>query len=440
MSGLARILIGKQKGVSGSDLTSNYVTEGLAYAGATVHIGHSANHISPQMTVVYSTDVKVNNPEYQAAKNLGCHMLHRSDLLSRLMDSLKTLAVTGTHGKTTTSSLLAWTLIHAGVDPSFAVGGILPQLQTNGGYGKGEYFVAEADESDGTFLKYHPFGAIVTNIDFDHMDHFGTEEGLIQAFRVFMSQVSSEEHLFWCGDDSYLASLNMPGSSYGFGNQCTLQCSHFTQEGWRIRFDVTFKGRTYQGIELPLIGKHNALNAAAVFGLAITLGIRESDIRSAFDTFQGVARRCEKKGDVQGILFLDDYAHHPTEIETTLHGIRQAIGNRRLVAIFQPHRYSRTKLCLGSYGGIFDCADELLITDIYAAREQPIPGVTYKNVLDEIRGAGFEASFYVPRQDLAEVLTKDLRPNDVVVTLGAGDITSLASEALIKYRREPCLS
>lgn len=430
MSGLARILVGNGNTVSGSDLASSYVTEALLKAGAQVYIGHDARYVQPHTTVVYSSDIKLDNPEYLEAKRLNCPLLHRSDLLLQLMDKQKVLAVAGTHGKTTTTSLLISTLLEGGLDPSFAVGGMVTQLQTNAEAGSGEYFVAEADESDGTFLKYRSFGAIITNIDLDHMNHFITEEALLKAFDQFARTVSSEKHLFWCGDDPRLQSLGLPGISYGFSPASQLRVLQAKQIGWGVEMDIDFKGTRYSKVEVSLIGRHNILNALAVFGLSLSVGVKEEPLRKALKTFQGVKRRCDKKGEVKNILVLDDYAHHPTEIKTTLEGIRQAIGNRRLVAVFQPHRYSRTQDCLGSYGGIFNSADELFMTDIFAAGETPIPDVTNEKVMTDIKSQKYPSCQFVGRKELTAALLKFLRPFDVVVTLGAGDITKIGSELI----------
>lgn len=426
MSGLARILLSRKVTVTGSDLASSYVTEGLKEAGAKVFLGQASNNISSDMTVVYSTDIKKSNPEYQEAIRLHCPMLHRSDLLLRLMDGYKTIAIAGTHGKTTTSALMTTVLKAAEMDPAFAVGGILQQFHSNAGHGDGEYFVAEADESDGTFLKYHPHGAIITNIDRDHMDHFGSEQALCEAFNQFARQVQSPV-LLWCGDDARLQKLGLPGSSYGFGKNCHLRAFNVIQKGWSLRFDIEFRGVRYSQVEVSLIGQHNVLNAAAVFGLALLLGVSEEKIRIGLKSFGGVKRRCEKKGEANQVLVLDDYAHHPTEVRTTLNGIRSAIGKRRLIAVFQPHRYSRTKDCLGSFGDIFQTADKLFITDIFSAGESPIPGITTDKVVEEVKPLS-QSCQYVPRNDLLDTLVGFLRPHDVLVTLGAGDVTRLGAE------------
>ncbi len=427
MSGLARILLARGDSVSGSDITSNYVTEGLIQAGAKVHLGHSASHISQKATIVYSTDIKPDNPEYLQAQHLNCQLLHRSDLLMDLMKGHKTLAVAGTHGKTTTSSLLAHTLFFAGLNPGFAVGGIIKQFNANAAYGVGDYFVAEADESDGTFLKYEPYSAIITNIDLDHMNFFHTEEALIESFKQFADKVICKEKLLWCGDDPRLQKLDLPGISYGFNDKCQLRISNPRQFQWRLMFDIHFSGRLYYNVEVPMTGNHNVLNAAAVFGTAIVAGLSEPTVRESFTSFKGVKRRCEVKGNPREILILDDYAHHPVEIETTLKGIRNAIGTKRLVAIFQPHRYTRTRDCLGEYRSIFESADSTIITDIYSAGEPAIPGITHEKIVSEIAETT-KNLHYVPRKELLAFLPTYLKPNDVVVTLGAGDITKLSQE------------
>lgn len=430
MSGIARIMLSRNIQVSGSDIAANAIIDGLKQAGAQISIGHSAQNIAPGMTVVYTTDIRKDNPEYQAALTQKCPMLHRSQLLQKLMENSHSLAVAGTHGKTTTSSLLTWVLLHADLNPSYAIGGIVPQLKSNAGHGQGDYFVAEACESDGTFLNYTPYGAIITNIDNDHMDFYKTEETLVRAFQDFMGKVISPEHLFWCGDDHTLLRIANRGISYGFDSKCQLRVEHFTQRGWYTSFDIHYKGKVYRNIEVALAGRHNALNASAVFGLALTLGVDEEKIREALRTFGGVMRRCEKKGEGYGIEFYDDYAHHPTEIRATLKAIRGAIGERRLVVAYQPHRYSRAKELIGNYSNVFEEADELFVSEIYAAGEQPIPGVSHETLFEEIKRDLNDRCHHVERAQLAPSLSKFLRPHDVCISLGAGDITKLSGEIL----------
>ncbi|HEY4831245.1 MAG TPA: UDP-N-acetylmuramate--L-alanine ligase, partial [Waddliaceae bacterium] len=373
------------------------------------------------------------NPEFLQAISLKCPIFHRSDFLGQLMQGYKPLTVTGTHGKTTTTALLAWVILQSGLDPAFAIGGVLPQLQTNARHGSGVYFVAEADESDGSFLKYSSYGAIVTNIGLDHMDYFLNEEGLLKAFTKFIEGTARQDLLFWCNEDEKLRKIQPKGISYGFESDSLLKGSHFRQEGWSVHFDITFVNETFQNVTVPLTGRHNALNALAVFGLALKIGIKESQIRKAFNTFCGVARRCERKGEKNGVLVIDDYAHHPTEIRTTLKAICHATQGRRLVAVFQPHRFTRTKNCLGSYGKIFDIADFLVVTDIYGAGEKPIEGLNVNQVFSEIKSASSISCRYVERQGLVPILQSILQPNDVLVTLGAGDVTEVGSQLLDQH-------
>lgn len=432
MSGLAHLLLSQKAVVTGSDTGWNAQIEALVAAGAVIYKGQSAEQVTPDATVVYSSDIKEDNSEYHAAIRLQRPLLHRSVLLSQLLKGYRSLAVTGTHGKTTTSALLATVLVNAQLDPSFAVGGVLAAFQSNARFGRGQFFAFEADESDRSFLNYHPFGAIVTNIDRDHLSHYeGSETVLIQAFKTFMTQVESSSHLFWCGDDEALVRLKMPGQSYGFRASCDWKITAIRQEGFRMFFDLEHQEKSYPLIELALIGRHNALNGAAVFGLAITLGIDERVIRETFRTFSGVSRRCERKGMCDGMLFLDDYAHHPTEVLVTLQGIRQAIEKRRLIVVFQPHRYSRTEECRGLYGNIFDAADELIITDIYGAGETSRPDLSHTLIQDEVKQASKISCHYVPRSALSHYLSRSVQPHDVVVTLGAGDITKVGTETLV---------
>jgi len=435
MSGLAKILLSKNIQISGSDIAENYIIEGLRKAGADVKIGHCASVIKPHTTVVYSTDIREDNPEFKAAKELSCPLLHRSDVLMQLMQGYKTLAVAGMHGKTTTSSLLAAVLVEADWQPSYAIGGMVAQFNTNAAYGKGEYFVAEADESDGTFLKYLPYGAIVTNIDLEHLNYFGSEASIIKSFRTFFEKIDSPEHLFWCRDDDRLTAMNPLGYSYGFSSKADVKASKFQQKGWYSHFDIHFLGKQYRDVCVNLVGKHNALNALAVFGLCVSLGVPEEKIRKAFKEFQGVARRCQQKGDVQSVLFLDDYAHHPSEIRCTLEAIRGCIGSRRLIAVHQPHRYTRTKACLEMYQKVFEAADFVVVTDIFAASELPIPGMTSQTVTDAISSCNSVDVHLIPRNELKEKLLFMIRPHDVVVTLGAGDITKLGPELIASLEK-----
>ncbi len=428
MSALARILLEEGHTVTGSDSQDGPLLKSLQKQGARVWVGHDEENVASG-TVVYSSAIRGENAEFKKSKQLGLKMLHRSDLLNNLMQEKKALQVTGTHGKTTTTFLLSHVLVEANLDPSFVIGGQARSFKTNGRRGEGVYFVAEADESDGSFLKTPSYGAIVTNCGNDHLSYWGDEKRLEEGFRTFFSKVKHREHLFWCKDDERLVSLNPPGVSYGFSVAADLQIVAFSQTVEGCIFTLRFQGKEYKEITLPLFGQHNALNAAAVFGLALSLSIDEKTICKAFDSFQGVKRRLERRGEKHGVIAFDDYAHHPTEIDTTLRAVSSLAVERRVVVLFQPHRYTRTRDFWKEFSACFSKADLVLVTDIYEAGETPIEGITAKNLASE---AGLT---YLPQENLVESVSKHLRPFDVFVTMGAGDITHLGAPILEEYER-----
>ncbi len=429
MSGLARILLQKGFSVQGSDAAASYVTDGLIAAGAKVYIGHAKEHLPQGATVIYNSDIPKTNPELMAAYEQNAPMLHRSDLLLQLMNEHKVLAVTGTHGKTTTSSLLTHVFCSSGKDPAFAVGGLLLDKQINASHGTSPYFIAEADESDGTFLKYSCEGAIVTNIDNDHLAHFGSWENLVKSFKTFTDACKKPEYLFYCNDDVTLASLDIRGVSYGFSKDAMLRLSNFRQNALQVVYDIEFDGKKFADVTCNLSGKHNALNSSAVFGLSYTLGIPEVEIRKALGTFGGVKRRLEKQGEVRGIKVFDDYAHHPTEIRATLKGLRAAVGDGVVVAVFQPHRYSRMRYVMDDFDHVFSDADMVVVTDLFTAKETPVAGVTTEAIFNNIKKTAPNC-IYMPRDSLVKELASNVPTSSVVVTLGAGDITKVGKELL----------
>ncbi len=425
MSALARILLEKKAVVSGSDIHCSKIVESLQLSGAQITLGHAENNLPKNVIVVYSSAVRPGNPEILMAEKMHLPLLHRSKLLDRLMQGQKPLLVTGTHGKTTTTSLLATTLLESGKDPSFVIGGMLVDYQTNGRLGHGSYFVAEADESDGSFLQSKSFGAIVTNCEREHMDYWKDEQSLQKGFATFFSQVFSKEHLFWCKDDPILASLSPPGVSYGFSRGADCRIENFSQDGFSISFSLEFERRRFEQIRIPLTGKHNALNAAAVFGLSLRLGLAEEEILRAFGKFSGVCRRLQHKGRVDLVDFFDDYGHHPTEIRATLLALRAAVKERRIVLLFQPHRYSRTKDLFLEFGSAFTIADLFFITDLYEAGEKPEMGIDAKC----LAGSMTKECIYLPKEKIEEIASF-LKPHDVFITIGAGDVTSLGEKVL----------
>lgn len=440
MSALAKILLMQKIPVSGSDIASSYVTEELKSLGAKVHIGHDARNVPQDAIVVYSTDITKDNPEFLFAIKNHMEVMHRSDLLQKMMKGKKTIAIAGTHGKTTTTSLMATVFTECGMHPTFAVGGVVKNYGTNALWGPGEHFIAEADESDGTFLKYTPFGAIVTNIGMDHMNYFGTKERLKEAFLKFLFKVQSHEHLFFCKDNKYLNEICHHGVGYGFSEDSALRGSNFRQEGWKLSLDIRFQGRLYNKVEAPLIGFHNALNVLSVFGYAVASGIREETVRAALLKFEGVKRRSDVIAKKEGIVFVDDYAHHPTEIASTLSGLKAVFQGNRFVIVYQPHRYSRVKDCKGSFGKIFDDADELIVTDIYSAGETPVQGVEAMNIVEEVLDESDVSTAFIPKEKLHEHLKRFLKKGDAVVFMGAGDISSFGRQFTAQYQASPLLA
>lgn len=423
MSALARILLQKGEIVQGSDASPSALIDQLKKEGAKITIGHFEESILPGMAVVYSTDIKETNVEWKKAKELRLPMFHRSEMLDQLMREKKPLLVTGTHGKTTTTALLAEVICEARLDPSFAIGGILRSQSTNARSGKGNYFVAEADESDGSFLKTPGFGAIVTNLENEHLSHWESEEKLDAAFAQFFRNVSNPNHLFWCCDDPRLVQLNPPGSSYGFSEKAKLLVSNYRQKENGIVFDLLFEGKTFSDVALSLFGRHNALNGAAVFGLACSLKVPEETIRSAFCKFSGTKRRLECKGEAGGIVLYDDYGHHPTEIAVTLKALRERIGEKRLCVVFQPHRYSRVRDLLKEFVLCFEEADLVVLTDIYSAGEAPLEGISTEVLCEEMKKKIGRKLHYVPRNHLEQQVAQLAKPKDVILTIGAGDVT-----------------
>lgn len=441
MSALARILLQKGCEVKGSDVAQTPLLQELEKEGAIVQVGHRAKAIEAGATVVYSGAVKEENVEYAEAKKLQLPLLHRSDLLDQLMKGKRPLLVTGTHGKTTTTALLTSVLLAAELHPSFVIGAILRSLETNGQAGKGVYFVAEADESDGSFLKTAPFGAIVTNLENDHLDYWKEEKQLDAAFGRFIALVQKPNHFFWCADDPRLSALCSVGHSYGFSENAHLRITAYRPIERGISFDLEWRGKKYSDVQLPLFGRHNALNGAAVFGLSLSLNIPEETIRRALKQFRGTARRLERKGEAYRLELYDDYAHHPTEITATLAALREQIGERRLIAVFQPHRYTRVRDLFREFATCFQDADAVILTDIYSAGEAPIEGITAETFCSYLREKLGAKLHFFPRSQLEKGAAKLFEPLDVVVLLGAGDITRAGVPLLNHFaQRDPKLT
>lgn len=427
MSGLARIALSHSIHVSGSDEKDSSVVKALIALGATIATSHSAQNVDGADLVVYSTAISVNNPELIRARELGIDILTRAAALSILMSDSISIAVAGTHGKTTTSSMLAVALQACGADPSFAIGGTITASGSNAHRGTGEIFVAEADESDGSFIEYHPFAAIVTNVEHDHVDFFATPESIESAFIEFAATINPDGFLTYCADDDGALKLaeqttGLRRISYGVreGSDLTLDSIELLAMGSHAR--AIWHGKSIGFIELQVPGHHNLLNAAAVLATGLQLGFNAVDLLQGLAVFRGTGRRFEVKGTVHGVRVIDDYGHHPTEIDVTLRAARRYAGDGRLIVIFQPHRYSRTQAFAAGFAQSLALADRAIVLEIYAASEKQIPGVTAKMITDLMDKGEYIPNFI----EVTESVIEAAEPGDVIITLGAGDVSSLA--------------
>jgi UDP-N-acetylmuramate--alanine ligase len=424
MSALAEILLSQGEAVSGSDQKESLVTKRLASKGAHITYPQGQAVLKESDCVVYSTAIKRDNPEFLEAKEKGCQIKHRSELLEHLLASKEALVVTGAHGKTTTTALLAHTLMVGGKDPSYVIGGFSPSLESNGRRGLGPYFVAEGDESDGSFLRGAPKGAIITNIDDDHLDYWKTSDALQEAYKTFITKIEKPSLFFYHGEDPHLSSWALKGEAYGLSEKYPLYASDLSYEGATTSFTVHNKKEKPARVKLNLAGQHNVLNALGVFGLTRALGLSVEEIKRAFLTFGGVGRRLEYKGEREGAIIYDDYAHHPKEVEATLLALKEIVKDRRCVVVFQPHRYSRLRDFMDSFTHALQEEKNLIVTDVYSAGEKEIPGVNTLALLERLP----KSSRYVPRDSLTEFLKGFIQKNDCVITLGAGDITHVSTE------------
>lgn len=427
MSGLARIALSHGLSVSGSDSKDSSVVLALRALGAEVHIGHDAAHIDGVDFVIFSNAIAESNPEIKRAREIAVPLLTRAQALAILMSSSKSLAVAGTHGKTTTSSMLTVALQACGVDPSFAIGGTLTASGSNAHRGTGELFVAEADESDGSFLEYRPFSAIVTNVEHDHVDFFATEESVMNIFTEFAQSISPEGFFIYCKDDAgavKIAATDFAATkvSYGQDENSDLLIDNIKLLPGGSKARALWKGRAVGTIELQVPGHHNLLNAAAALAMGLSLGQPAADLLEGLASFQGAGRRFELKASIAGIRVIDDYGHHPTEIDVTLTAARRYAGDGRVLVIFQPHRYTRTQAFLDQFAETLDLADLAILLEIYPASEKPIAGVSASLIVQKMQRGKFIPNFL----EASEEIISMAKPGDVILTLGAGDVNSLA--------------
>jgi len=432
MSGIAHLLLRCGVKVSGSDIKESAITQELQKLGAQIFFGHDANNVRHPSIVVYSSAIKQDNPEIIEARKKGIPIIKRAQALAELMKDKTVITVTGSHGKTTTTSLVSFMLLEAGLLPSVAIGGILRNINANACFGEGEFFVAEADESDGSFLYYHPKYSIVTNIDHEHLDYYGDFASELEAFGKFIHQTEDGGCLFCCDDDKNLKSLlsNYKKKYVLFGLH---ESAHIYPKNINLReltseFECFYKNKFVDRFSLALGGMHNISNALSVIALGLELGINIEVIKRALANYKGAKRRLETKFADHRFTVMDDYAHHPTEIRATL-AAASNLKKDRIVAIFQPHRYTRTQLLLEEFGACFDQADYVIVTDIYAASEQPIKGVSGKSIYEKIRQrTPAKEVRFLPKAEILEHVLGIIRQNDLIITLGAGDIVKIGDE------------
>jgi UDP-N-acetylmuramate--alanine ligase len=435
MSGIARILLARGVPVSGSDRRDSPTVRALAALGARVEIGHDAAHLGSADTVVVSTAIRADNPELATARARGLRVLPRAVALAAVMAGRRSVAVAGTHGKTSTTSMLTVAVQACGVDPSFAIGGDLNESGSNAHAGEGDVFVAEADESDRSFLLLAPFGAIVTNVEADHLDNYGDLAAVEAAFDTFVGTVHPRGFVVLCADDPGAARLRQVRTAarvrtYGQGRDADLRLTDLQVGPDGTRYTAVLEGRELGPVHIRLPGAHMALNSAAALLAGLELGLPAAGLIGGLARFGGVHRRFELKGTVAGVRVYDDYAHHPTEVTAQLRAARAVVGDGRLVVAFQPHLYSRTAEFAAAFGQALGLADEVVVMDVYGAREDPVPGVTGALVADAVPLPTGQVLFEPSWSAAAPALAARARPGDLVVTMGAGDVSMVGPEVL----------
>jgi UDP-N-acetylmuramate--alanine ligase len=437
LSGIARIMLARGVEVSGSDAKPSATIEALQALGARCFVGHRAEQVEGADTVVVSTAVREDNPEVVEAQRLGLRLLPRSAALESVMQGRRVIAVAGTHGKTTTTSMLTVALQHCGADPSFAIGGELNESGSNAHDGTGDLFVAEADESDGAFLVYSPHVALVTNVEADHLDNYGTPEAYHAAFVEFLDRIDPEGFLVVCVDDPGGAALaevarDRALTVVGVGESPTAEVRAENVElvGSTSTFTVVDRGRRLGDVRLRIPGRHYVLDALAALASGLRLGYAFADLARGLGAYSGTRRRMELKGEAGGVRVFDSYAHHPKEIAGDLVAARSLAGAGRVVVAFQPHMVSRTRIFGAEMGKALGAADEVVVMDVYVAREDPEPGVTGALVADAVPLPPEHVVFEPSWSATADHLVARARPGDLVLTLGAGDVTLLGAEVL----------
>jgi UDP-N-acetylmuramate--alanine ligase len=439
MSGIAEVLHNLGYDVTGSDVRESETTIRLRELGIRIFIGHHASNIGRSHVVVISSAVSADNPEVVAAKRRAIPVIPRAEMLAELGRLKYGILVAGAHGKTTTTSLMATIVGEAGLDPTVVIGGKLKAMGSNAKLGQGQFLIAEADESDGSFLRLAPTIAIITNIDREHMDYFGTIDALKEAFRAFINKVPFYGAAVVCNENEHvreiLPQISRRVVTYGLSETSDIYAKNITHVGARMQYEVVAHGNSLGLFTLPMPGVHNVLNSLSAIGAAIEIQVPIEIVRRALAQFEGVHRRFEFKGEAAGIKVYDDYGHHPAEVQAVLNAARQCFERERIIVVFQPHRYTRTRDQMDDFARSFGMASELILLDIYSAGEQPIDGVSAEALAQKIAESGFHAVRYAGTKEKTLImLRQELRPGDIVFTLGAGDVYKLGEELLREYQ------
>lgn len=438
MSGIAELLINLGYKVSGSDDVSSDITENLKKLGGIVNKGHSGEQIQGADVVVVSSAISSDNPEVLAARKASIPVVPRAEMLAELMRLKFSVAIAGAHGKTTTTSIVSSVLDKGGLDPTVVIGGRLKSIGSNAVLGKGDFLVAEADESDGSFLKYSPSIAVVTNIDREHLDFYRDIDHIKSVFLSFIDRIPFYGLAVLCLDNEHIQDL-IPNikkrfTTYGMSSQADYTAGNIIFDGMKSRFSIDYRGKKLGDIVLNLPGIHNVYNAMASIAVGLELGIPFEKIQNALETLQGVQRRLEIKGEAEGITIVDDYGHHPTEIRSTLEALKECWPGRRKVIVFQPHRYTRTKALFDDFTRAFYQSDLLGVLPIYPAGEKKIEGISALSLCESIRAHGHKNVFYLENGLTAPShLQSILKPGDVLLTLGAGDVYKVGEAVLKLY-------
>ncbi len=433
MSAIAKVFLELGYVISGSDIARSEIVHKLEQLGAKVYIGHQSSNIEGAEAIVVSTAIPESNPELKAARDKGIKIFHRADLLATLMQKYHGIAIAGAHGKTTTTSMIALILENAGLEPTVLIGGELDYLGGNAKLGKGRFLVAEADESDGSFLKLSPKLTVITNIENDHMDFYKTMDNILSTFNRFLHNLPQDDGMaVLCFDNPHVRAiadkLQVKYSSYALNYPADFTAINIKNQGISTVFDVCQQGKVLGNVQINVPGRHNVANSLATIAVGLKIGLTFDQIAEGLTLFRGAKRRFQTKGRVNGIWVIDDYAHHPTEIRTTLLAARDT-QPKRLICAFQPHRYSRTQLLRQEFGEAFKSADLLVLTDIYSAGEQPIPGITGEILKEEIECQTSQRITYIPdKNKIARYLAAIVEPGDLVMTMGAGDIYKSGEE------------